>query len=107
MRELFICPDCLKSHRKGDELGVYRCGRCGYVGRGYHRKANLDAVLAVFVDQLMAKLRALHVIGHDTPAPAPFDVSIIQPRDDVDFRAAVREFDRHLERALRGLVRVG
>jgi len=104
MAELFICPRCLKSHRKGWylETRIYRCERCGYIGRGYHRVEGFDLALAACIDQMMAGLQACHVIDIDDPPPASFDIALLQPRDEVNFRSAVREFDRHIERLVHG-----
>lgn len=102
MAELFICPRCTKSHRKGWylETRVYRCERCGYIGRGYHRISGLDASIGAAIDQMMASLRSRRIIDVHAEPPPPYDIALLQPREDVDFRAAVREFDRHIERLL-------
>lgn len=49
---IFLCPRCGAAHERGyvDGVALFRCLRCGYLGRGYHPDPATDAEIAREVD---------------------------------------------------------
>ena len=56
----FTCPRCNAQHERGyvDGVRTFRCLLCGYLGRGFHPDAEIDAEVTAAIDQANAWNRA-------------------------------------------------